>query len=275
MRQSGIDETSGGGILLFPLSGLQILPLILKIGKRGDSLPGEPHSQFFPVPGSQQLALGQDGLNGTANLRNALPVIGVLFQLRNLPPQPLHGINHLGKGMEVLRGVVLQHHLIVRPGRQIPVADKAVVRQVSRPSVTQVHNGVLAELRHRAGIPPVLQVILSAHLVPEVDLLLHRFPIDGAQLIAIGGYMIDYHGGCPGEIAVGPGVRKDVHSDPNRLQGTDFFGLSQRFQQQRAVGLADQPVFVQVSAGAVGLLHREVSGQEMEGCPNSGNVLQA
>ena len=64
---------------------------------------------------------------------------------------------------------------------------------------------------------------------------------------------------------MGPGIRKDMHGDSDRLQAAVVFCQFDRVGHELAVGAADQPVFVPVTlCGPFPGLRIQVSGQEMK-----------
>ena len=90
------------------------------------------------------------------------------------------------------------------------------------------------------------------------DRIRNQFKKDGIGIV-------DDQGRCAGKELMGPGIRKDMHGDSDRLQAAVVFCQFDRVGHELAVGAADQPVFVPVTlCGPFPGLRIQVSGQEMK-----------
>ena len=138
-------------------------------------------------------------------------------------------------------------------------------------AVAEVHDGILVVLIDAVGVDSHCQVVRRTGAVAEVD-----HPLTAVQdLIKIIIRIVDDKGGCSGEVAVRPGIGQHMHGKTCR-RGSLSSGELNRLLHERAVGLADQAVFLLIAQpGLSGRPGCEVAGQKMERSPDACNVLQA
>ena len=144
---------------------------------------------------------------------------------------------------------------------------------MSGSSVSQAHDGILAELVDRIGIYALVEIVRRRGVVAEGDPPLGIGISLRQQFVKIVVRIVDHHGRSSGKIAMRPGVRENMHRDAGGLQAFVFCQLNSG-DKKIAVGTADQPEFVLVEPGSSGNFRGQVAGQEMKGCPDPCYVLQ-
>ena len=138
------------------------------------------------------------------------------------------------------------------------------------PAVSEIHDRGLLRLKQAVGIDSRLQIVRFAGAVPEPDLSLRSVRKQLKEIII---RVVDDQRRRPGEPAVGPGIRQHVHRDPRSLRAVPLCQLHRAFDKI-SVRTADQAVFVPVQSGAAALFRLKIVWQEMEGGPDSRNILQ-
>ena len=169
---------------------------------------------------------------------------------------------HLAEGVDIIRRIVLHDLPVISPGWHIAVTGEAVVWQMPRPAVSQIHDIVLIALVQAVGVFTFFQNVRSGGAVAEIDspfdqppFLLHDFEEMMIRVV--------YHQGWrPCEILMGPGISKHVHGDPCRLQ-TLVFRKSNSIRDQFSIGAADQAILAPVFSAAFDL-SIEIPRQEMK-----------
>ena len=107
----------------------------------------------------------------------------------------------------------------------------------------------------------------------EFDLSLLKAVTVGHQLIEVIVGIIDRERRRAGKIAVRPCIREYVHRDARRLQGFPLRQLD-GFDDQIAVRLADQAVFIQIPFSAALPCRVKIIRKKMERRPDAGDILQ-
>ena len=271
LRHRGEEKApeEGGVLLLFRRP--PVFRLIAPKVEVLDLAAGERLAQRLPVRAGVQLALFEYPADLRAPGRRGLHVVLSRLKDGDVAAQVSQGVDHLAEGVAVIDGVVFDDLLIIAPGGQIAVADEAVVRQVPRAPVAEVHDGVLAALEDAAVVDALVHVVGTAGAVVKGD-----GPLASVrkELVKPVGGVVDDQRGRAREIAVRPGVGQYVHGDARRLQASAP-GKLHRVLEQRPVRAADQPDLVFIEPR--GLLHRrvQIAGQEVEGGPDARDILQA
>ena len=137
-------------------------------------------------------------------------------------------------------------------------------------AVAEVHDGILVVLIDAVGVDSHCQVVRRTGAVAEVD-----HPLTAVQdLIKIIIRIVDDKGGCSGEVAVRPGIGQHMHGKACR-RGAFSSGELNRLLHERAVGLADQAVFLLIAQpGLSGRPGSEIAGQKVKRRPDPCNILQ-
>ena len=188
--------------------------------------------------------------------------------------QIFHRGDHLAKCVQIIGGIILDNFLIVAPGREILVADKAVIGEMSRSAVPQVHNGIFAA-GIQAGCVKTLFQVIGRRAVAEADFLFLIVIAVRKKFIEIVVGVVDNKRGRARKIAVRPGICQHMHGDAYRLQAFAFCQLD-GMCNQITVGMAYQSELAFVAFGAAALrLRVQVIGEKMKGRPNARDVLQA
>ena len=183
-------------------------------------------------------------------------------------------VYHLAKCGKIFFGIILEYLLIIRPCRQIFVAHKAVIGQMSGSSVTEIHDRVLACLVQAVDINAVLKIIGSARVMDELDLSLNKPVAVGHNLIKVVVGVIDSKRRRACKVAVSPCICEYVHRDADSLQRLAFRELY-GIDEQIAVRLTDQAVFIQILFPASLPCRVEIVREKMKRRPDTGDILQA
>ena len=174
--------------------------------------------------------------------------------------------------MHIVRWIILHQLPVASPGRKIPIAGEAVIRQMTCPAVAQIHHMILTALVNTVGVFALLRIVRQGHTVPEADLPVGPVRTLPQDLIEMRVGIVDHQRGCPREILVGPGICQNVHGDACRRQSLPF-GCLHGVRSKTSAGAADQPVLIAVPFAAAHL-RVQIPRKKMKRCPDPGDVLQ-
>ena len=86
-----------------------------------------------------------------------------------LPAKIFHRVDHLAERVPVVTGVVFYNDFVISPGRQVSVAHKAVIGQMPRPAMSEIHYASLIVLVYRVSVIALFKIIVGGRVVSKDD----------------------------------------------------------------------------------------------------------